>query len=302
MTSPLHVGVDGGASRSRAIVLDGEGREVGRAEGAPALASVRAASAVAVTVAAVVGDAVRAAGTAPPVTRLVVGLAGAGRPDVRAAVEAALQAAGIAKEVEVRSDSVIALDDAFDHGPGILVVAGTGSMALGRTADGREARAGGWGAALGDEGSGWWLGLNGLRAVARAADGRGPPTSLRGALLEALGLKDPDAMIRWVDTASKGEVAALAPLVLTAAERGDAPARQLADEAARELAAAADAVRRALAPWPEPPSVAGVGGLIAPDGLLRHRLAAALQSIALHFDPREVVPARGAARRAWHGP
>jgi N-acetylglucosamine kinase-like BadF-type ATPase len=301
VTSPIHVGVDGGATRCRAIALDGEGREVGRAEGAPALASVRAASAVAVTVAAVVGDALRAAGTEPPVTRLVVGLAGAGRPDVRVAVQAALEATGIAREVEVRSDTVVALDDAFDTGPGILVVAGTGSMALGRAADGREARAGGWGAALGDEGSGWWLGLHGLRAVARAVDGRGPATTLRGALLETLGLEDPDAMIRWVDSASKGEVAALAPVVLRAANGGDAAARRLADEAARELAAAADAARRALEPWPDPPSVAGVGGLIAPDGLLRDRLATALGSIALHFDPREVVPARGAARRAWHG-
>lgn len=301
MTSPIHVGVDGGATRCRAIALNDEGREVGRAEGAPALASVRAASAVAVTVAAVVGDALRAAGKEPPVTRLVVGLAGAGRPDVRAAVQAALEATGIAREVEVRSDTVIALDDAFDTGPGILVVAGTGSMALGRAADGREARAGGWGAALGDEGSGWWLGLHGLRAVARAVDGRGPATTLRGALLETLGLADPDAMIRWVDVASKGEVAALAPVVLRAADGGDATARRLADEAARELAAAADAARRALEPWPDPPTVAGVGGLIAPDGLLRDRLAAALESIALRFDPREVVPARGAARRAWHG-
>jgi N-acetylglucosamine kinase-like BadF-type ATPase len=301
VTSPIHVGVDGGATRCRAIVLNDEGWEVGRAEGAPALASVETASAIAVTVAAVVGDAVRAAGTAPPVTRLVVGLAGAGRPDVRAAVNAALEATGIAREVEVRSDIVIALDDAFDRGPGILVVAGTGSMAMGRAADGREARAGGWGAALGDEGSGWWLGLHGLRAVARAVDGRGPATTLRGALLEALGLQDPDAMIRWVDAASKGEVAALAPVVLRTANGGDAAARRLADEAARELAAAADAARRALEPWPEPPSVAGVGGLIAPDGLLRDRLAAALESIALRFDPREVVPARGAARRAWHG-
>jgi N-acetylglucosamine kinase-like BadF-type ATPase len=309
VTAPLYVGVDGGATRCRAIVLDADGREVGRADGPAGIVTVRTATAAAEIVATVVRDAVRVAGrhatsdagTAPPVTRLVAGLAGAGRLDARDAARSALEATGVAMAVEVRGDSEIALDDAFDDGAGILVVAGTGSMALGRAVHGRQARAGGWGVLLGDEGSGWWLGIQGLRAVARAADGRGPATILTGVLLNALSLPDAAAMITRVDTASKGEVAALAPLVLRAAGDGDAVARQLADDAAGELAAAAFAVRRALDPWPEPPRVVGVGGLIAPDGLLRDRVVDALASHDLMFDPREVVPARGAARRARRG-
>jgi N-acetylglucosamine kinase-like BadF-type ATPase len=309
VTAPLYVGVDGGATRCRAIVLDADGREVGRAEGPAGIVTVRAAAAAAEIIATVVRDAVRDAarhgtgdaGTAPSVARLVAGLAGAGRPDARDAARSALEATGVATAVEVRGDSEIALDDAFDDGAGILIVAGTGSMTLGRAAHGRQARAGGWGEVLGDEGSGWWLGIQGLRAVARAADGRGPATILTGILLEALALPDAAAMITRVDAASKGEIAALAPLVLRAAEDGDGLARQLADDAARELAAAALAVRRALDPWPEPPRVVGVGGLIAPDGLLRDRVVEALGRHDLVFDGREVVPARGAARRAWRG-
>jgi glucosamine kinase len=314
VTSPLYVGVDGGATRCRAIVLDRDGREVGRAEGPAGIVTVRTATAAAAIVATVVRDAVRDAGrddvgdagASPPVARLVAGLAGAGRPDARDAARSALAATGIARAVEVLGDSEIALDDAFDDGAGILIVAGTGSMALGRQAPGRQARArharaGGWGVVLGDEGSGWWLGIGGLRAVARAADGRGAATILTRVLLDALALSDPAALISRVGGASKGEIAALAPLVLRAALDGDAVARQLADVAAGELAAAAAAVRRALDPWPEPPTVVGVGGLIAPDGLLRDRVAEALGRHELSFDPREVVPARGAARRAWRG-
>jgi N-acetylglucosamine kinase-like BadF-type ATPase len=305
VTAHLYVGVDGGATRCRAIVLDADGREVGRAEGPAGIVTVRTAAAAAEIVAIVVRDAVRDAisdaGTAPPVARLVAGLAGAGRPDARDAARSALEATGVAMAVEVHGDSEIALDDAFDDGVGILVVAGTGSMALGRAGHGRQARAGGWGVVLGDEGSGWWLGIQGLRAVARAADGRGRATTLTGVLLDALSLPDAAAMITRVDTASKSEIAALAPLVLRAAEDGDAVARQLADAAAGELAAAAQAVRRALDPWPEPPRVVGVGGLIAPDGLLRDRVVDALASHDLIFDPREVIPARGAARRARRG-
>jgi glucosamine kinase len=314
VTSPLYVGVDGGATRCRAIVLDRDGREVGRAEGPAGIVTVRTATAAAAIVATVVRDAVRDAGrddvgdagASPPVARLVAGLAGAGRPDARDAARSALAATGIARAVEVLGDSEIALDDAFDDGAGILIVAGTGSMALGRQAPGRQARArharaGGWGVVLGDEGSGWWLGIGGLRAVARAADGRGAATILTRVLLDALALSDPAALISRVGGASKDEIAALAPLVLRAALDGDAVARQLADVAAGELAAAAAAVRRALDPWPEPPTVVGVGGLIAPDGLLRDRVAEALGRHELSFDPREVVPARGAARRAWRG-
>lgn len=299
--SPLYVGVDGGATRSRTVALDRDGREAGRVEGPACLVSARDPAAAAARVADGVRELAAHVGVRLPVARLVAGLAGAGRSETSAAVREALLGHGVAASVEVLSDGAIALEDAFGAGPGILVVGGTGSLALGRAADGREARAGGWGATLGDEGSGWWLGLHALRAVARAADGRGRPTALTGLLLPHLGLEAPERMIRWVEGATKRDVASLAPLVLQAAAAGDPAARRLAATAARDLARAAHAVRCALEPWPEPPPVAGVGGLIAPGGGLRDRLARALAARGLRLAPAEVVPARGAARRAWHG-
>jgi len=295
------IGVDGGATRCRAIVLDARGQECGRAQGPPALVVDGAWDPAVTVVADVVRDAAAVAGTDLPVARLVAGLAGAGRAEQGAPVAAALRSAELAAAVEVCSDAAIAFHDAFGAGAGILLVSGTGSMALGRSAEGREARAGGWGAILGDEGSGWGLGVSALRAVARAADGRGPDTALTDRILQRAGVSTPESLIAWVAGATKGEVAAMAPIVLETAADGDAVATVLADDAARALATAVDAVRHALEPWPEPPVVAVVGGLIAPGGLLRSRVERAIAGCQLPFDPREVVPARGAALRALAG-
>jgi N-acetylglucosamine kinase-like BadF-type ATPase len=296
----IFVGVDGGATGSRALALDAAGRERGRADGPPAPVWDGDTGEAVAVVASLVRDVAAAAGSGP-VARVVVGLAGAGRSPARDAVRAALVERGVAPAVDVVSDGDVAYHDAFGAGAGILLLSGTGSMALGRSAAGREARAGGWGALLGDEGSGWALGVHGLRAVARAADGRGPATALTAALLPALALRSAPDLIAWVRGRSKRDVAALAPLVLQAAAAGDPVAIALRDDAARELAGAADAVRRALEPWDAPPSVALVGGLIAAGGLLRARVEAELAALSVRVDPRDVVPARGAARRALEG-
>lgn len=294
----IYVGVDGGGTRSRALALDSDGRVRARAEGPPALVRDEELDVAAEVVAALVRDVARSAGSGLPVARLVAGLAGVGRPAARDGVRAAILGRAVARVVEVVSDAEVAYHDAFGTGPGILLVGGTGSMALGRSGDGRTARAGGWGDRLGDEGSGWALGLAGLQAVARAADGRGPVTALAPRLLTALDLAAPPDLIRWAAVASKRQVAALAPHVLEAAAAGDPVAVDLADAAARELADAVEAVRRTLEPWPAPPPVAVVGGLISDDGLLRDRLERALGAMAVRFDGRTVDPARGAARHA----
>jgi N-acetylglucosamine kinase-like BadF-type ATPase len=292
------VGVDGGGTGSRAVALGLDGREQGRADGPPALVRDIAPDRAAGVVADLVREVAAAAGVGTPVAVLVAGLAGVGRPGVRGVVHGALVDAGVADEVEVLGDSEVAFHDAFGAGAGILLVGGTGSMALGRSHDGRTARAGGWGDPLGDEGSGWFLGMSGLRAVARAADGRGPWTQLTNRLLDALDLADPPDLIRWTAAATKKEVAALAPHVLEAAASGDVVAVGLADDAARELAEAVEAVRRSLEPWAEPPEVAVAGGLIGAGAPLRARVDRALAELLVRPSARTVVPVRGAARRA----
>jgi N-acetylglucosamine kinase-like BadF-type ATPase len=188
--------------------------------------------------------------------------------------------------------------DAFPEGPGVLVVAGTGSIAWARALDGTTVRVGGWGQLLGDEGSGYDIGLSGLRAVARAADGRGEPTALTDAIPDHLGLAAPDALIAWAAAASKAQIAALAPIVLRCADGGDAAAlalRSAAVDALVELVATA--ARRVDA---NAPQVALAGGLIAGDGPLRAHVSEALRRRLpqARVSDRPVDAALGAARIA----
>ncbi len=132
----------------------------------------------------------------------------------REAVEIALRSRRLALETRVGMDVEGAHRTPSGPGPGVLLAVGTGSMVWGRDPEGREMRVGGWGGQLGEEGSGYWFGMEGLRAVVRAADRRDPPTRLTAALLGALQLPSAPDLVPWVARASKAEVGALAPLVL----------------------------------------------------------------------------------------
>src|SRR5204863_8457287 len=122
-----------------------------------------------------------------PVDRAVVGAAGAGRAQEQGELEAALVQAGLAQRVRVMADAEIALSTAFADGTGIIVSAGTGSIAYARDPAGQLHRAGGYGSQLGDEGGGYWPGRRAPDGAARAQDGRGarspPPARLHAALV-----------------------------------------------------------------------------------------------------------------------
>ena len=131
--------------------------------------------------------------------------------------------------MDVIEDAALLLAAGTPDGWGVAVVAGTGSMAFARGADGRTARAGGWGPLLGDEGSGYAIALAGLRAAARAADGRAAATPLTDRLLAAFGLTRPEELIGVVYRGGdRAALAALAPVVLEAADAGDAVAAEIA--------------------------------------------------------------------------
>jgi glucosamine kinase len=180
----------------------------------------------------------------------------------------------------------------------LLLVAGTGSIAWGRGEDGREARVGGWGGLLGDEGSGYDIGLRALRAVVRAADGRGPPTELRDRLLGEIGLDAPEALIRWAAGAGKASVARLAPTVCGVANAGDEVAAAIVTGAVESLKAHVVALRQRLGPWRATPRLALAGGLLAPGGPLREAVVASTASFGCAVREEPVDVARGAARLA----
>ena len=178
----VFVGIDGGGSRATAVATDVEGRELARVEGGPGRIRLDAPGTGAHVLADLVDHVIREAGARLPAAGLICALAGAGREDARRELAAALLREAVAIRLRVVTDAEAAYQDAFGGGPGILLIAGTGSIAWGRDADGRTIRAGGWGALLGDEGSGYDLGLRALRAVLHAHDGRGPATGLTGTI------------------------------------------------------------------------------------------------------------------------
>lgn len=292
-------GVDGGATRTRVVFLAMDGTEIARAEGPPGLVDPRWPERAGEAVAALVRDAARDAGVPLPLDALWAGLAGAGRGEPRDGARSALTASGVARVVVVGTDVEAAFGHAFPEGAGVLLVSGTGSVALGRSLNGREVRVGGWGALLGDEGSGYAVGMEALRSVVRARDGREDPTSLRAGALEALSLREEEDLIAWAASATKSQVASLVPVVAAAAAAGDAAAGSILDAAARALLRHVLAARACTGPWEAgAPAVALAGGLLEAGGTLRERVAELLREEGLPLRADPVDGALGAARLA----
>ena len=304
----LCLGVDGGGTHTVALLAGRDGTVLGRGEAGPsnlhAVGALRTLEALDEAVAA----AFAAAGLARegcarvPVAAACLGLAGCGREEDRAGIRDWATATHLAGKVEVTTDVALLLAAGTPDGWGVAVVAGTGSIAHGRAADGREARAGGWGPLLGDEGSGFSLVLAALRGVARAADGRGPATVLQERLLGRLGLERPQQLIPWLSRGGtdRAALAALAPLVLEAADSGDVLAAGIAVEGAMELALAAAAVVRELRLETKPVPLALAGGVLLASAGYRERFLQALASLGTVPAPLTLVPepAQGAVRLA----
>ncbi len=293
----VFVGVDGGATRARALVVDQDGHTLARAEGEIALIREADARSVADTASALVRSALAGSGS-DSAAALCCALTGVGRETERLAVERAIVKVAPAAHVRVTTDAEAALFDAFGSGAGIVVLSGTGSIAWGRAPDGRTARAGGWGPRLGDEGSAFAIGLAALRAVARGHDLRGRETLLESILVEHLKLAEATGLVGWTDHAARTDIAALAPFVLDAAAF-DATAADIVANAANHLASHANAIVRRLGLWSGSVAVALGGGLLAPGRALRERVREAIEQLPfLHVLDADVDGARGAARLA----
>ena len=168
------------------------------------------------------------------VTRTCVGVAGFAIAEVR---EWAARVVGgvVGGTVEVCGDDEIALDAAFRGGPGVLVIAGTGSSVMGRCADGAKFTCGGWGPGVADEGSGFWIGREAVRQGFRALD-RGVDTGLVEAVGRGWGLADAGAVVGFANGRPGPDFAALVPAVLACAEAGDGVARSVLEAAGAALA------------------------------------------------------------------
>jgi len=290
------IGADVGGSKTAVGVSDGQ-TIVARAEGPGAAVRPGRAMVSASVIAEVVRRALAGAGRLSGDV-LYIGAAGAGREPEREELRKALRGENLATAVVVSTDIEIALAAVFDDGPGIVVSAGTGSVAVGRDRAGTRHRIGGYGWQMGDEGSGYAVGRAALGAVSRAADGRSPRTALSDRVLAATRSENFDALVRWAAAASPAEVAALAPHVLDVASHGDPIAQGVCDYAARELTQLAVCLLPVMDLEP-PVGVAVTGGLLSADGPLRRSVLTKLREDA-NLAPMEarVDAVEGAIRLA----
>jgi len=279
----LFLGVDGGQSSTIALIGDETGQVIGMGRAA----ACRYEGAL--------KEAVKAAGAPDAFEAACFGLSG-----VAAGTEAIVRELVKADRYIVTHDAAIALTGALAGEPGIIAIAGTGSMAFGRNADGKLARAGGWGYVFGDEGGAFDLARQGLRAALRQEEGWGPATALHGLLLSASGATDAnDAMHRfYTDEWPRERVAALARLVDRAAEGGDDIAQEILKGAAQSLATLAAVVRGQLFGREEAVTVSYTGGVFrSPVILERFRMLVELDGSRVAA-PR-YGPAAGALIEAY---
>lgn len=179
---------------------------------------------------------------------ICLGIAGVDRPGDAAVVRAIMKRIGFKARVLVVNDALVALEAGAPGIPGVVVIAGTGSIAYGRNDRHEAARAGGWGYVLGDEGSGYWIGRAAIRAVLSEADRRGPETQLTGLLLEYFGVPRAQELIHEVyqATLKPSAISALAQCVNTAFQHGDPVAIGILRGSADQLEASALSVARRL--------------------------------------------------------
>ncbi len=264
----MYLGIDGGQSSTTALIGDERGRILGEGRAGPCnhASAGEGRRKFAAAIRDSVGEAATAAGVSNPgFAAACLGLSGG--PDDKEALSKEMIRA---ERFLITHDAHIALAGATGGKPGIIVIAGTGSIAFGRNAEGATARAGGWGYVYGDEGSAFDLVRQGVRAVLRNEEGWGPATGLRSILLEASGARDANQLLHWLytDEYSRDRVAGWATLIDEAARNGDPVAGEVLAAGAQALATLAAAVRRQLFPSTDAVDVRYSGGVFGSVPLL----------------------------------
>jgi N-acetylglucosamine kinase-like BadF-type ATPase len=294
------LGIDVGGTKTVCLLGDEEGRVLSTARGPGANLQAVGELQLEKVLHTVMEEAV-AQETAVPAA-ICLGIAGVDRPEDASVVRGIMSRIGYKARILIVNDALIALQAGIGAAAGIVIVAGTGSIAYGCDSHGKAARAGGWGYVLGDEGSGYWIGRLALRAIVREADRRGHPTALSPLVLAHFGVTRPEELLQTVyrQDFKPAAVAALATHVQQARDEGDAVATAILDWGAKELVAAAESVANRLELTGEEFSFVLAGGIFKAVPWLRAEVTRLLPTIA----PRcrtillEAEPAFGAVRLA----
>jgi N-acetylglucosamine kinase-like BadF-type ATPase len=240
------IGIDAGGSKTVCQLGDAEGHVLRESRGPGA----NLQSAGELEVEKVLHDVLSEvlADVAQPPAAICLGMAGVDRPADGKIVQGILRRLCRGSQTLVVNDALVALEAGAPGQPGVVLIAGTGSIAYGRDERGRAARAGGWGHVLGDEGSGFWMGRQAIRAVMRAFDHRGAATSMAAPIMAHFGVSRAQDLVRPIydDGMRPRAIAAVAPIVGEAADSGDAVATRIIDVGAGELAGSAVCVATRL--------------------------------------------------------
>lgn len=234
------IGLDGGGTKTAAVLADLKGHVLAEETGGPSNFQIIGVEKAAETIIALIERCCKQFGCAPgDVAAVTAGLTGAGRPgDQQRMLDGLIAAAGARsldlKNVTIESDARIALEGAFKGNVGIILIAGTGSIAFGKDREGAVHRAGGWGRTLGDEGSGYTIGRDGLNVVTKQLDERGKETLITSLVASTFGLSTQEQIITAVYR-ENFDVASIAPLVIEAAEKKDPEAARILNRATFEL-------------------------------------------------------------------
>jgi glucosamine kinase len=306
------IGIDGGGTKTRAVIAKTDGVILAEHVGGPSNMQI---SGVEKTVSTIIQLMKECCNTVQcefsQVAAVGCGLAGVGRTADQQRLEQGLRSSAASQQlplnkISIVSDARIALEGAFQGGPGIILIAGTGSIAFGKTAQGEIHRVGGWGRYLDDEGSGYFIGKSALAAVGHYIDGFGPKTTLVQDVSTTFGLKDQATIIDAVYK-NNFDIASLAPLVMRGAEKKDKICKALID---RSIVALSEYVRvlskrmksSAKNKKDDPLQLVFIGGLIAHDTILARSLKRYIgKNISqVVVVPPMASPAQGAVLLAVH--
>lgn len=296
------LGVDGGGTKTHAVIAEARQQVLGEGTSGPSnplrvgIGNAAAAIREAIDRACAKAHVQRA-----DIVAAEIGLAGVRRGDLRLRMREALSGLGI-HSIEVVTDADIALFGVADGEPGVVIIAGTGSVCCGINAQGKRVYAGGWGPLAGDEGGGSWIARRALQAVARAGDGRGTETVLAEAALAYFNVATTDDLLIaiYAPGMTNDRIAGFGRCVTEAAKNGDEVAREIIAKAGRELGIAAVAVIRKLRMARERFQVGYVGGVFAAGDLLLDPLREEIARVAPHASlvKPKFPPAIAAARMA----
>jgi len=293
------LGIDGGGTRTRASIVAGE-RVLAFSENG-SIKRLRVGEQVAEqNLRALLAEVYKQAGITS-VSAASVGVASATMPGATGWIMRVFTDFGV-ERAEVVGDEVIALDAAFKGGAGILQIAGTGSNCIGRAPNGCRENAGGWSSRLGDEGSGYWIGLHALRRALKAYD-RDEPTRVLDTVGRIWGTPSIDELVNLGDSTPGPDFATLAPAISQLAEEGDPVAAGVLQQAAADLVESVLLVRAKLRRkhnLAEEVPVAWIGSVIGKARLVREPFLANLRADVpnMHVGQEEVVGIEGAVWRA----